>query len=79
MAGDLFLDIPSSVALGIVEMQLAIADIAQLVSIPVRRRRITLLTKYTSVGDVSCGNKSTMGNSFGLKKMISTNFVAPIV
>jgi hypothetical protein len=39
MAGHLFLDIPSSVAFGIVEiqMQIAAADILQLLSMPVRQ------------------------------------------
>jgi hypothetical protein len=39
MAGHLFVDMPSSVALGIVKMQtrLATADILQLLSMPVRQ------------------------------------------
>jgi hypothetical protein len=40
---------------------------------------ITLLTKYTIVKDVSCDNTSNLANSFGLKKIISIDFLAPNV
>jgi hypothetical protein len=38
-----------------------------------------LLVKHTSVKDVFYGDKFTMANSFGLEKIISIDFVAPIV
>jgi hypothetical protein len=64
IAGYLFLDTPSSVTLGIVEMQtqLAMADSLQLLSMPVANGRITLLMKYATVKDVSCVNKFTMAS-----------------
>jgi hypothetical protein len=81
MAGHLFLGMPGTVAFGIVEMQmqLATADIPQLLSLPVTNRRITLLAKYTAVTDGSCGDQSILVSSFGLKKTISIDFPSLIV
>jgi hypothetical protein len=51
----------------------------QLLSMLVRHERVTLLTKYTGVKDVSCGNKSTMANYSGLKRTINIDFAVLIV
>jgi hypothetical protein len=66
MADHLFLDMPSSVTLGIVEteMQLATANIPSCLAGRLANERITLLTKYTAVKNLSSGNKSTLANFF---------------
>jgi hypothetical protein len=80
-AGHLFLDMPSSVALGIVEMQMPFAT-DDVLPLPGRLGRvgvITLSRKYLTVNDAPCGNKFTPARSFGLKKAVSIGFVVLII
>jgi hypothetical protein len=75
MADHLFLDMPSSVALGIVkmQMQLVMAHMTPLLSVPAGQRNELLSTKDTTVNDVPCGNKFRLTNLFGLNNNVSTD------
>jgi hypothetical protein len=75
LAGYLFFDIPSTVALGIVEMQMQFAtgDVTPCQASQLAKGIITLSTRYATVSNVFCGNKFTQANLFGLKKGVSIN------
>jgi hypothetical protein len=80
MAGHFFLDMPSSVQLGIAEMQIqcATGDVLQLLSVPVGQWNNHVIDKVCRCKRHALWQKFIRANPFGLKKAIGIDLVGHI-